>query len=361
MKKKIKFGTGAIPIPYDPREVAFGAIITGAPVVDWEVGFDVEDEIGKLIVENQGASQSCVANGWSKYAEALDRYDRKYWLSMNKTITPDMIYPKVDLSARFIYSQIYLPQGGAYIYKGGTVLTSKGDASEVLIPSYQDGKPPTEDFMRVADLSPEVIADAAQYQGSSYASVNVNNIDELAYAIQKNKGVVMGFQGDSNTMTTAFIQKPVNPEWGHAVYCTGFKIINGKKYIKFINSWSAQWGENGYGYIGEEWFGSSYLFNAYTLVDIPQNWKQITQMLKLIKLADKAEQYIVVENTRYAIPDLETKALFRDKLKIILDEPQIVSDLNAFQDGGKLPSVSVCNSIAGIYSVLKDAFEVNAS
>lgn len=52
---------------------------------------------------------------------------------------------------------------------------------------------------------------------------------------------------------------------GHAVCITGYKQINDKTYLEFINSWGPDFGDNGYGYFPIEWLMDDfYCFDAWT-------------------------------------------------------------------------------------------------
>ena len=44
-------------------------------------------------------------------------------------------------------------------------------------------------------------------------------------------------------------------------------IIDGKEYIIFVNSWGNGFGENGFGYIGKDYFEAGQIFNPWTLLD----------------------------------------------------------------------------------------------
>lgn len=252
-----KIGTGAIPREWDKRNIIYSEMLAGAEALDWERGFDLSELI-PLKVEHQGSSSSCVGQAWSKYAEVLEYMENKQFK---------------DLSARFIYSRIYEPQGGAYIYKGAKVLNEIGVASENTVSSYENGNPPSEDFMRVLDNSEAVLNEAKIYRAKFHAYVDFN-IDSFALAIKQQHGLVTGFRGSYEGVATPFIRPPLSNEqqWGHAVYCVGAKLIEGKKYIKFINSWGEKWGDKGMGYLGEDYFASGMLFNAITLVDLPDDW-----------------------------------------------------------------------------------------
>src|SRR3990167_7140198 len=129
---------GAYPDRFDSRDYPYDEESLGAAVeipIPWEEEFHVEQKLNHVFkVENQGASQSCVGQSWQKYAEILNFIETGI---------------ETDLSAKFIYSQIYLlPDGGAYIRDGMKVVVDQGVTTEELLPSYKNGEPPDEAYMR---------------------------------------------------------------------------------------------------------------------------------------------------------------------------------------------------------------------
>jgi hypothetical protein len=108
----------------DPRNFKLEAILGVGSLTpfDWNKGFSVEDKAGKLKVEHQGTSSSCVAQAWSKYQEALNLIEGV----------------KEDLSAKDLYSRIFQPASGAYIMDGGKLLVKRGVCLEGSNPSYME-------------------------------------------------------------------------------------------------------------------------------------------------------------------------------------------------------------------------------
>jgi len=104
---------GARPDPIDNRDYNYNKLqkVLGKPTIDWDKGFD----IAALKVEDQDGSSSCVGQAWSKYAEALNIVEENKF---------------TDLSAKFIYSQIFIPQGGAYIREGAKIVVNQGISPE---------------------------------------------------------------------------------------------------------------------------------------------------------------------------------------------------------------------------------------
>lgn len=281
-----QFGKGAIPDSMDERDYKYSELAGVTTPFNWQEGFDIERKMDWFLkVESQNGSLSCVGQSWAKYAEVLEMIE-------NKNFT--------DLSAKDIYQRIFGPKGGAEIRLGGKLLTALGVNTELDVPSYMDGKPPTEAYMR------EFMAgdsEALVYKAKSYASVIPFSIDSIAQVIRDNNGCVSGFNGDNVGWSSAFVKPPVKIEWGHAVYLVGAKLINGKKYIKFINSWGTGWGEKGFGYFGEEYLSN--MFSLWTLIDqINPNNKKM-----LIKIDKDNNQYLIDEETRIGFSIANEQAL----------------------------------------------------
>ncbi len=336
-----KKGKGLIPRSEDPRAIKYGSIFRSFDV-DWNKGFDLRDYM-KFKVEDQGSSSSCVAQAVSKLAEVFDKLE---------------LGEMPDLSARDMYSRIHEPEGGAYAYRGMSLWVNRGIPMEGLVPSYINGLPPSEEFMRQRSESQAVESNAFVRRIKSYATLS-NHIDEYAHAIEHSKGNVFGIAGTNEGWQMAFPRPPRDGEeiWYHFLIGIGFKLIDGKKYIIFLNSWSDRWGDGGFAYLPESYFGD-WVFNGLTAVDLP-NLPDSIFMLDLIKLENSRDQWIVSGGFRYRLPDIETKNWYRDKLKIILDEPRICTkeEFDRLLDGGRIPSWLLDYKLSGFYSDLKDAME----
>jgi len=270
MKLNKNFNPGAYPDRPDDRDFKYEEIVFGAPQIDWEKGYNVEKELGiTLKVENQNGSSSCVGQAFSKYTEVL-----------NYVETGRL----VNHSPKSIYEQIYLPQGGAYLKDGAKIPVNSGVALEEWISSYPNGKPPTEEYMRQAMITPEIRQKMLIYQAKEYRSIGSANADLIAHAIMNNYGAVTGAKGDNEGWKDWIVKPPKssNP-WGHAFYLIGFGKDNTGKYFDFINSWGEKWGKNGRGRIYFEQYDiPNNAFGIWTLVDKPNYKEPSPQIMKLL-------------------------------------------------------------------------------
>ena len=230
--------------------------ILGSQPFDWRKGWDIRDKF-KLKVESQNGSLSCVGQAISKYAEIF---------SGNK-----------DLSARDVYSRIYLEKygGGAYIRNGFSLVVKRGVCSENMAASYEcfetknkDGfcsvcNPPSEKFMRKVPVYVE--EDALKAKAERYAVIKHNNdIDTVADIISRSQGAVTGVNlTREGWKSHPFVRPPQSGEkiYGHAILLCAAKMIKGKKTIIFLNSYGKNWGNLGYGYLDEDYFKSGDVFN----------------------------------------------------------------------------------------------------
>ncbi len=343
------FNPGGIKRGPDSRDVLYRSLISGAPTVDWSHDFDLLKSIGlTLPVKDQNGSSSCVGQASSSLAEIAEFIE-------TGRHTP--------LSARDIYSRIYVaPDGGAYGYKGLSTICNRGIATEARVSSYEAGRPPSETFMRIQDNSPAATSEALIRKGKNYAIVDTANIDELAYAIEHQRGIVFGVTGSNEGWQTGIVRPPKPGErvWGHFLVGTKRATRNGVRGIMGPNSWSERWGQlGGHFFVPDYYFSDGWAYNGFTLVDLPNSWLDQINMKRRIVLEGTQDQYVVEGTKKFLIPDLETLTLLREELKVVaegLDTVQI-GEFNSYLTGRALPSVKVDRLARDFFAGAKDAFE----
>jgi peptidoglycan hydrolase-like protein with peptidoglycan-binding domain len=261
------FYTGGIPSEPDARDYSF---IGGASVpFDWDKGFDIETLIGKVPVKDQAQSSSCGGQAWASLSYVLDESNRE------------------EKSAKYIYCQTHVGTGGSAGRTNSALCRTQGVSKEVLCPSY----PATEAFMTSDDRTTQALIDALTNKEKYYATVRTN-FEEIAQAIRDNHGVILGICGQNNgTWRTTYPLPPTSSDvWRHWVYAGKAKIINGKKYIGFLNSWGTEVGDNGWQYIGEEYFTSPYgMFEAWMMTYDPQTLSIPTVSMQLLKMGSRGD------------------------------------------------------------------------
>lgn len=202
-----------------------------APKVKWE-----EKSIWRSFpIFNQDSSDSCVAQTVAKLLGVENYLEEKKF---------------IKFSARDIYSQGYLSNGGMYYRKGMKIGYKVGATLEQLMLS--DNK--NEGEMRKADdrtFSLTSIAD--MFKGGSYIAISLK-IDDIANIISQGKAVAIGVRFDSGDFRHALIKTKYGGEYGHAITGVDFTLYKGKKAIIFDNSWGKDWGKKGQGILTEDNF-----------------------------------------------------------------------------------------------------------
>lgn len=201
-------------------------------------------------VRDQGDEGICVgfatAAGMKEYQETLD-------------------YQKlVALSPRFVYSECKKIDGmpkseGTTIRCAMQVLKGKGVCREKFWPyqAHQKDKP-----------KKGAVQDAKKFCISTYA--RILDLGELRLNLASKGPCVIGvevFEGLMRTKT-GLVPMPKKNETvlgGHAICCAGYDDKKG--LVKFKNSWSAKWGDEGYGYLPYTYI-ERYMMDAWSTVDI---------------------------------------------------------------------------------------------
>lgn len=290
------FNPGGLLDRFDNRDYQFeevGGADAEVPF-DWNKGFDIEKDLAvslkipnfKLTVKDQGFSFSCGGQAWATLAEVLEA-------EVTGSYEPR--------SAKYLYSQTCVPSGGSRGRDNADIYIHQGIARESVLPSYQNGKTPTEDFMqRSVDITDMIRLNARPVKASAYAQVGTE-MESIAVAMRSQFGVVLGVDGSNNgTWISEFPKPPSVVQWRHWIYAGKAKKINGKKYIGILNSWGTTVGVGGWQWLGEDYFTKN-VWSAWTHVFAPTLPQDFTH--KFLK------------DMKYGQKNLEVAAL-QDALKI---------------------------------------------
>jgi len=280
MKNELQFGTGAVVGKEDHRDRFFDGIAFGAAPFDWDLGYDVRNIVGNINIKNQDGSLSCVGQGWSYQVGVLNAVEMGSY---------------TEVSAKAFYSQIYLPQGGAYIRDGAKLAVNWGSNFEQDVSSYIDGKPPTEAFMKKLDWKDENATYRAEIlRAKEYRAIQAcDNMDLFAIAIRDNFGVVGGVAGTNNGTWNSLEPKPPTSEadidWHHCLYYGWAGKDNEGKFIATPNSWGTR---GGWQKLREDYFNKLFQFDPWTLTDQPNQQSMSNEAKDII---DNFDKYLIVE------------------------------------------------------------------
>lgn len=282
-------GKGAVRDLIDKRDFIYEDIF-GSPILEkevWEQGHDVEKEFDvSLKIENQGSSSSCTGQAVSKLFEL-------------KSVEKFGKIAGVDRSAKFIYANVSLGYGvGARPRDAIKFAADMGCGLEFDVPSYENGKPPTEDFMlKKGDITPAAYKEAKMVDFFNYRMIEGIDIDTFAHAIKENKGVVVGFIGSNKGWSEGVVRPPNIGEtaWGHLVIATRFGKDDKGKWIGGPNSWGDKWGDHGYwkAYENDYFLRSGFIFNPWVLV-----WDSLIPLDKITADFIKRNENKLVQNSQ---------------------------------------------------------------
>ena len=170
----------------------------------------------------------------------------------------------VVLSPRYLYSECKKIDGmpeseGTSIRMAMKVLFDKGVCRENFWPYVPK---------QINKAKSGAVADAKKFKVKSFA--RILNLHELRTSLAVNGPCVIGVQVYEGMMDAknGVVPMPGKEEYsvgGHAICHVGYE--DGKKRIKFKNSWSEKWGDNGYGYLPYTYI-EKFMMDAWSSVDI---------------------------------------------------------------------------------------------
>lgn len=260
-------GLGLIPSPEDGRDILMSAFL---PVFSVPHKFDYTEQMTS--VKDQGTEGTCVgfacAVGIKEYQEKIEHTQ------------------KIELSPRFLYQKCKERDGipdqeGTYIRIALKILKEIGVCEEDYWPyiARNPGSP-----------KPGAVENANRYKIKAYA--RLDSLDIIKRSLVVNGPCVAGVPVYANWMTpevysTGKVPAPGNSRLvgGHAICIVGFD--DDTQLLKFKNSWSTDWGDNGYGYLpyhymeldrSEAWSATDLIEDPETLVKAKE---KVLQRLKI--------------------------------------------------------------------------------
>jgi hypothetical protein len=202
---------------------------------------------------NQGSQPSCVgwavAYGLKSYHE---RVERGWSLSEQAHL----------MSPAFVYNQIKVPAGGAYIHEALELVAGQGVSSLATMP-YDSADNSTYP-------SQQSFTEAAAYRIERWARINQGSVQEMKKYLAGNTPIVVGMKvyPDFDSLNSS---NPIyNTDSGqlrgyHAVLLIGYDDSKGA--FKIFNSWGTRWGIDGYGWLAYA-LVPSVIVQGYITIDI---------------------------------------------------------------------------------------------
>ncbi|NJD08465.1 MAG: hypothetical protein FIA97_18500 [Methylococcaceae bacterium] len=229
-----------------------GGAPTEPPSVDLSSSFPTPGD--------QGQQGSCVA--WAT-GYALKSYQEGVEMKWSLNTTSHLFSPA------FIYNQVNGGQdGGSQIYDALDLIIAKGAATWDLMP-YTD-----QNF--TDQPSAEAMAEAAKFKGLK--RYTLSTLSDLKGALAQRKPVVLGIDVYDQFYNlkgpdSVYNSKAGNnngPHGKHAVTAVGYDNNKYGGAVKVINSWSTNWGDNGFFWMPYSFF-PEVTFQMWVLDDGPND------------------------------------------------------------------------------------------
>jgi hypothetical protein len=229
---------GAIPDIQDARDIPMAAIMEDVALPDF-----VDYERFMPEVRDQHQRGACVAFATCAVKEFQEAMQRSTMRSQ---------YPAFDFSEEWVYRQIRMPGGGAYMRDGFKVLSKMGVPREKFMPYDQSI---TDDSQEKPFTATNVATNNAKYyKAKGYA--RLTSIPEMKKSLHINGPFILGINWQNEWFNPAekdeagypILNENANsPVGGHAICIVGYDSINNR--FKMRNSWGNSWGKNGYAWV----------------------------------------------------------------------------------------------------------------
>jgi C1A family cysteine protease len=218
-----------------------------APLIDWRPL--------QSPVWDQGQTGSCSGFSSRSHLEALQLMGLRLKAPIGTNPLEWSVSQFTQISAFFHYWNTRAAEGDASSDAGATTLLDvcnqlqiKGACSEATWPSNGGSS-------NVTTCPPsKAYGEAYHHKLPNFYAV-ANNLSELKRCLSNGFGFVFGIpvyesfmgQDAASTGVIPYPSPSEGIEGGHALYCVGYD--DSKQAFIFKNSWTDQWGDNGYGYL----------------------------------------------------------------------------------------------------------------
>ena len=261
----MKFSLGCFKDPLDHRDIPMGLVLPAVPI---PVSFDFTKLMSP--VRNQGSEGTCVA--FASVTGVKEFQDKKEYHKL------------IKLSPRFLYNFCKKFDGipfedGTYPRIAMKVLLNYGVCHESFWPYVAQKK-----------SRPRFGADKDALKFKIKAYARIKSQLEMKRSLLVNGPFVAGVEVFESWFTKkvqngGIILMPKrkdNSVGGHAICIVGYD--DKLKIFKFKNSWGANWGNDGYGYLSYLYM-KMYCGDAWSATDLIENPKALVKSIQASQLA----------------------------------------------------------------------------
>lgn len=343
-----QFGHGAIKSPIDSRRLSYdkNVLAVGLIDIDWDKGYDIRNKLGDYInFKNQWGSSSCTGQGASYYLWVKQVVESINKRGMDlKNLRNNYPEDVEEISAKALYSQVYLPGGGAYIHSPLSLAIKWGALVQSIVPDHKEDGSTDEKFMTDNSWLNDKINNIARIlKGQEYRIIEArSNMDLFAQAIIQNDGVVGGVVGTNNGTWNSESPKPPTSNsntWGHCLFYGSFGKDEKGKFIATPNSWGNILGKRnwqpgdppGFGWqkLREDYFNSEWQFDPFTYTD-KDNSLNIDSM-QFFKDKKTSNIYMIIDGKKIMIIDMPTLVALDGEDKFVE-----IDNIGQYPDGGTI-------------------------
>jgi len=211
-------------------------------------------------VDDQGHVGSCTGFAMTGLAEYLERQQ-----GQTDELSPGFVY-LMELNDAGELGH----DGGSTISEGIHVLKTYGICPEAMHPYISPAD--QADKAKISAYLSQMPSDAAMTAAKAHRvtqAKQIGDLDGFKTAIAAGKPVVFGIAVYSSfknpeVKQTGVVPLPASGEQllgGHAIVAVGYD--DAKQQVTFRNSWSAAWGDKGYGYLPYGYFKRSLVHDAW--------------------------------------------------------------------------------------------------
>jgi hypothetical protein len=214
---------------------------------------------------DQGNWGSCVCNAWIGCLEVLRGLEFRSRLAMVQPLSIAWLY----FQCRNIMGTVG-QDSGTYPYLAADRLMKVGTVPNGTFPYVSANMPPPEGTTGPAPAHPgtELYVEASDNKITGAFKIDdaiapAGRLDAIEHAVRANHPVVWGASFSVADLSNwdpsmGALDIPTNPDGGHSTLITGVRrFTTGRRWFRVRNSWSPQWGDNGYFWITDNYVASN--------------------------------------------------------------------------------------------------------